>query len=310
MKRVIPILVALILLTSPSLAYASTGEPGTPTNNILIYVNGTLVQFDVQPFIDSQNRTQVPVRFVAESLGYNVDWNQTKQQVSITGNGQEIILTVNSNKATVDGKVVTFDTYVVLKDGRTFVPLRFVSENLGAKVDYKLVNNVNRIDITTTGGSAPATSTITGLERLTDKDVAKIKENLQAISKIMPEDSINFNMTDGGGALLYCPGRKPIGYADSLLVVISNKINPFEVSVNASTWTVPGLENKPVVKDIVAKTTEILKAYLPTGYKTIIAVYDSRKTDASKIYKLDNREVRVAGNGDIYISYYGKTLND
>lgn len=120
-----------------------------PTNLLNIYLNGDLIKFDVQPFVDSQNRTQVPVRFIVENMGYDVEWVQKKQQVIITGEGKEIILTLGSNKATVDGETVEFDTYVFAKNGRTFVPLRFVSETLGATVDYKRENNLHKILITT-----------------------------------------------------------------------------------------------------------------------------------------------------------------
>lgn len=138
------LLFLIIVLILTSFVFAEVHS-----NLLNIYLNGDLIKFDVEPFVDNQNRTQVPVRFIVENMGYDVEWVQKKQQVIITGEGKEIILTLGSNKALVNGEVTEFDTFVFAKNGRTFVPLRFVSETLGATVDYKRENNLHKILITT-----------------------------------------------------------------------------------------------------------------------------------------------------------------
>ncbi len=91
---------------------------------------------DVAPFIDSKaNRTYVPVRFVVEFLGGSVLWDSTTKTITISLGG-EIKLTVGSDVAYVNGKAVKLDVPVFIKDNRSFVPLRFIAENLGFKVEW------------------------------------------------------------------------------------------------------------------------------------------------------------------------------
>ncbi|WP_432663229.1 copper amine oxidase N-terminal domain-containing protein [Wukongibacter baidiensis] len=105
--------------------------------DLKVMVNNKLVNFpDAKPFINEDDRTLVPVRFIAENLGCQVEWNGEIRQVGIVGIGKEIKLNIGENKALVGGKKIEFDTKSIIKDDRTFVPLRFVSEALGAKVEW------------------------------------------------------------------------------------------------------------------------------------------------------------------------------
>ncbi|MDW7673692.1 MAG: N-acetylmuramoyl-L-alanine amidase [Bacillota bacterium] len=103
---------------------------------VQIQVNSKLISFDVQPYIDGNNRTMVPLRFVAEELGGEVTWNEGASEVGIVQNGKVIKLKINSQVAYVDNKTVALDTVPIIKDSRTMVPLRFISEGLGAKVEW------------------------------------------------------------------------------------------------------------------------------------------------------------------------------
>src|SRR5690606_4253945 len=83
------------------------------------------------PFIDENNRTLAPARFVTEILGANIEWNGELQQVTITDSriDKVIVLTIGSNIAIVNGEEVEFDTAAVLIDpGFTYVPVRFIVE--------------------------------------------------------------------------------------------------------------------------------------------------------------------------------------
>lgn len=111
-------------------------------------VDGSPYTLDAAPFIDpSAGRTLVPIRFVSEALGAQVDWLVKAQRVLIKDGTREISLTIGSREVTVDGTAMTIDCAPAIVDpGRTFVPLRFVSETLGAKVDYHA--ETNQITIT------------------------------------------------------------------------------------------------------------------------------------------------------------------
>lgn len=105
------------------------------------------------PFIEF-GRTFVPIRVISENLGYKVDWNQDKKLVTINGN-KKAELVVGQTKAKVQGKEVAIDSTgqvaSTLRNNRTYVPLRFVSEQMGAKVDYKQTPKMHIINITKDG---------------------------------------------------------------------------------------------------------------------------------------------------------------
>lgn len=91
---------------------------------------------DTKPFIDKNNRTLVPIRVISESLGCEVTWNSVNRKILIKGLEKEVELTVGEKTSLVNGKTITFDTSAEIRNGRTYVPLRFISEALGAKVDW------------------------------------------------------------------------------------------------------------------------------------------------------------------------------
>ncbi|ETT54825.1 copper amine oxidase family protein [Paenibacillus sp. FSL H8-237] len=135
---------------------ASAATASKPPTFVSVVMDGQKIWFpDAQAFIDSNGRTLVPVRFVAESLGAKVGWESKTQTVPITRDDQSIVLTINQNVVQVDGKEVTLDTKAILSGGRTFVPLRFVSEVLGAKVDWD--NPTDTVFIKTSENSAAQT---------------------------------------------------------------------------------------------------------------------------------------------------------
>ncbi|MCG0276360.1 MAG: phosphodiester glycosidase family protein [Thermosediminibacteraceae bacterium] len=112
-----------------------TGKVKLQVVDITIKVNGKEVNFpDQQPYINSENRTMVPVRFVAEDLGAKVYWDDKNKQVTIEKDNDKITLKIGEKKAIVNGKTEILDTRTELKNSRTMVPLRFICEALGAKV--------------------------------------------------------------------------------------------------------------------------------------------------------------------------------
>jgi peptidoglycan endopeptidase LytE len=106
-------------------------------HEVNVEINDQIVHFpDARPFIDSDGRTEVPVRFVSQSLGYDVQWDGDSRTVTMAGNDKIIVLQIGSNRANVNGQAVFLDTRPYIVAGRTFVPLRFVAENSGARVQW------------------------------------------------------------------------------------------------------------------------------------------------------------------------------
>lgn len=133
-KRYFILFLSLVMLLSTVNVFAVRHkERDIPLNGII--VNDHIVYSDVYPYIKN-SRTYVPIRFIAEELGYDVKWDGANKKVKMTSDGTTVELTIGSNKMMVNGKAVILDAPAEIKDDRTFVPLRAIAEAFGEKVDY------------------------------------------------------------------------------------------------------------------------------------------------------------------------------
>jgi transcriptional regulator CtsR len=105
------------------------------------YVNNKVKTMDTAPFI-MEDRTLLPIRYVAEELGARVEWDNDERKVTITLEGTRIELWIERNYAMVDGLYRAIDEYnpnvkpIIVLPGRTMLPLRFIAENLGCQVEW------------------------------------------------------------------------------------------------------------------------------------------------------------------------------
>lgn len=88
------------------------------------------------PVYEKSGRSLVPLRFVSENLGATVTWNGQKKQATINKGNQKIVLTEGSKVIYVNNQKRTIDVPAEVRYGTTFVPLRFITEVLGASVSY------------------------------------------------------------------------------------------------------------------------------------------------------------------------------
>ncbi|MGM0805753.1 MAG: stalk domain-containing protein [Bacillota bacterium] len=100
-----------------------------------IFVNG-IYQMSDQPLIILKGRTLVHVRGVFKDLGADVNWDQKTRAVIIKKDSDIIKLFVDSNKAYKNGKLLPIDVSAKIINGRTMIPLRFISESIGAPVKW------------------------------------------------------------------------------------------------------------------------------------------------------------------------------
>lgn len=128
MKKTIIILL-IISLTLSFVAAAAERE-------IKVTIDGKEVLFPDQKPIAENQRTLVPVRFVSEALGANVDWIQQEQKVKIEKDGQLIELILGQKKVKAGDKTIELDVAAKGYNQRTMVPLRFISEALGCNVEW------------------------------------------------------------------------------------------------------------------------------------------------------------------------------
>jgi Copper amine oxidase N-terminal domain len=104
---------------------------------IKVQVNGSLLTFDVQPYADN-GRVLVPLRGVFEKLGGEVSWDNSTQSVTVTHKGGTVKLKLNAKTVQINGVEKAIDVPAKAKEGRTFVPLRFVGEAMGAVVNWSV----------------------------------------------------------------------------------------------------------------------------------------------------------------------------
>ncbi|MHB8918286.1 MAG: copper amine oxidase N-terminal domain-containing protein, partial [Desulfocucumaceae bacterium] len=126
MKKAIVCILFLISL----LGFTSQAEAQP---NVLL--NGQALNFDVAPEVEN-GRILVPVRAIFEAMGANLVWDGVYQAVIATRGDIEVVLQIGNDKAFKNGNEIKLDVPAKIMNGRTMVPLRFVSESFGAEVSW------------------------------------------------------------------------------------------------------------------------------------------------------------------------------
>jgi hypothetical protein len=170
-------LALLLTLTAPLSAGAAneaTTEPTTTTPTatdaqaqpvINVTVKGNVIDFpDAKPFLDENNRTLVPIRFIGEALGCEVEWKESLKRARFTyqtekpgAAGQitiDFFIGKNTFKVTRGNilyastpvEEISMDTTALLSDDRTFVPVRYLAEAIGAVVSWDGANQTVSVD--------------------------------------------------------------------------------------------------------------------------------------------------------------------
>lgn len=100
-------------------------------------IDGVPVPLDVPPII-LNGRTMVPIRFISEAFGAEVQWDSETRTVRIyfERTFTRVTLQINNTIARINDKIVTLDAPPTIINGRTMVPIRFISEAFGATVDW------------------------------------------------------------------------------------------------------------------------------------------------------------------------------
>lgn len=176
MKKKITLLLSTLLLACSFL----TVQPAQ-AQDITVTIDGEQLQTDQTPIIYN-SRTLVPLRSIFEALGAEVNWYQAYGSISCYRNDASLSLTVNDHYAYINGSQVYIDQPPIIVNNRTLVPVRIVSEALGATVVW---DNDNRAVIITSNDS------YTGVMRI-DYD-ALLPDNL----KILAPDSIGTRYIEG-----------------------------------------------------------------------------------------------------------------
>ena len=128
MKKKVLSFTLIFLLLFTSLTYA-----------VNISIDGNNVGFTQQtgsPFVDGSSRTQVPLRITMESFGATVKWDDTSKTAIVEKDGIKVEVPVGKSYVIKDGQQIKNDTAAIIKDGKTYLPIRAVLECFGASVGW------------------------------------------------------------------------------------------------------------------------------------------------------------------------------
>ncbi|SMC37781.1 phosphate ABC transporter substrate-binding protein PstS family protein [Papillibacter cinnamivorans] len=141
-KRILPMFLAVMLFTAmiPAASAATT---------ISIKIDGQTVSSDTAPYVEN-GTTLVPVRVITEYLGADVSWVQAKQQAVVKTAGYTVVFTLGSKNYTVNGVTKTLLLAPRAVNQRTMIPLRALSEAIGADVDYDAATKTAVVNYFTT----------------------------------------------------------------------------------------------------------------------------------------------------------------
>lgn len=214
MKKAGTILLNTVLLLSTLMGTASAAKI-----DVSVQVNKNVVRFpDAKPYYEA-HRVMIPIRFVSEALGAEISYN-TDRVVTIKQGDKTVVMKINSKTVTVDSVIKELDVPARLEQDRTYVPLRFVSEALGATVGW---NQEQKLVSITTGSAATPTPTPeansnnmykVGFEWPRERELGKalfvdnMKVSNGKLTFTLPENaSADYNGPVGGKSYTLEPGK-------------------------------------------------------------------------------------------------------
>ncbi|HET6384965.1 MAG TPA: copper amine oxidase N-terminal domain-containing protein [Armatimonadota bacterium] len=188
---------------------------------IQVLVNNVPVQFADQQPVDVQNHVLVPLRGVLEALGATVNWNPAAQTVKASRGATTVELGLNSRDASVNGSPVSLDIPAMMIGGRVMVPLRFISEALGA--DVRWINATQTVmirdsNMSNAGSTVPVNGGAgTGTPLPVSNAVAVTNFNLASPGPFHPGDTVKVELrgTPGGSASFSAGGGPAISMRES-----------------------------------------------------------------------------------------------
>lgn len=169
MKKIFLLIILSLLLV---VVVPNESNAAAAANSKIILDGQELVLPDNVQVANVNKSVMIPIRVVAESLKFKVDWDQKSRNVKIQQDARTLSLTVDKKEASVDNNVVELNNAPLIMNNTVVVPIRFVSEQMGLEVSWDNTDKV--VYLTSKKNEAPSENenTSTGAED-NDKGSAK-----------------------------------------------------------------------------------------------------------------------------------------
>jgi len=254
---------------------------------VTLSIDGEVLDSANNPILED-GRTIAPVRVISEYLGGYVSWDGSTKTVSINKGSNHIQLTINNSTVTRDGETLDLNIPPQLINGKTYVPLRFVSEVLEYEVGWN--NDLKRVELNTPevpeedNNNDDTENEDTENEKFVIKDITKLKIENDYAAFIDVDENVKYRTT-----VLPNPDRYVIDFVntefsvnksqlDSNGVLHLNSFGEYIESVRASQFQI-----SPLTSRVVLDLTDI------KGYPHIekidgkLAIYYSKDPNGNTI---------------------------
>lgn len=140
-KKGLAVLGSVLMVLAVATAALATTDSEKPEGivvegDVKVFLSGQEITWETPPSFYRDGHLLVPVRDLARAVGAEVSWDEKKQMVLVTSPKATLRFQIGSSEAMVDGEKVTLPSPVILKNGRTMVPLRFLAQVLGLAVNW------------------------------------------------------------------------------------------------------------------------------------------------------------------------------
>ena len=293
MKRIVFILSLVLLLALSSVSAFA--------DDVIINIDSTKVEFNEElgfPFVDENDRTQVPFRATLEKYGAKVEWNNEDRIAIATKDEIVVEVPIDGNYILKNGEEIPIDTAARIVNGRTYLPIRAVIEAFGSDVEWDVA--LNTVVITTEPVDAKALY-------FAASDKSYEWDNYDIDAKI----NMSVNVPDDEGNV------QPLDMDMNMYMTIF--MNPIKAKINTS-MVMPGMEDlalQPIMNMYLIVDEENITQYMGMADETGELKWIKQTIAMSMLSDLiKNDEETIAKNKELTekytedVKYFGKYSED
>lgn len=150
-------------------------------DDISVEINGTHLEMSQSPKI-IENSTLVPLRDISDALDIAIDWNEDAKTISVYGQDTTYLLEIDNRTVLSENGTSTLNTAPRIIENKTFVPLRFIAESMGADVVWN--DTSKTVSITTNKDVEKIELTLGNKKVYTGESISKLKKDFGEPNRI------------------------------------------------------------------------------------------------------------------------------